>query len=153
MAENWVPPELDADLKALSDQLESEFHVEQALLPSGLTDRILHAMPQPASSLLRFARALTAVVLVAALGCLALAAVIYLGNGHTSFELLRLVFGLGVTVLAVTLSVSAPRLVLWDAQLTNRLTGRFKVPEARDLILVRAASLILICCGAVAMFV
>ncbi|MBN2711431.1 MAG: hypothetical protein JXR97_03220 [Planctomycetes bacterium] len=136
-------------LRLLSQELEREFSVEQALLPSGVEHRVLHSLPNENTIVLRFARALSAVILLASVGCIAFAAGLARHEGFDPISTLRLVTGTGAVVVAVLLSFAAPQLVQMDARILRSLTGRFKAPGALDLLLVRLGALLILICGGV----
>lgn len=139
----------DAELKTLSDELSHEFAVERALLPSGVSEQVRLSLPRPATPLVRCARMLAGAVLLAGIGCVGMALVLvaYAG-GESPLLALRLVSGLSAVTVGVLLNFAAPRLVMIDARIVERLTGRLARPGAGDLVLVRAGALLIMAAGA-----
>lgn len=151
MSDSWQALE-DPDLAALSNRLDQDFAVERALLPAGLAENVRSALPVKATPLLRAARALTGVILVAAAGCVAMAVALVTAPGaSTALVSVRLITGLSAVFVAVLLTLAAPRLLAWDASVLKRLTGKVVRPGPMDLVLVRAGALFMLLVGGVVM--
>lgn len=139
-------------LQALSLELDAEFAVERVLLPSGVAARVEHALPRDPAPLVRFARALTGAVLLASFGCVILALILVAGgNGLAPVEALQMLIGGGAVLMALLLNFAAPRLILLDAEIMQRLTGTFVVPGAWDLVVVRGGALLMAIAGGLMM--
>lgn len=139
-------PLADDGSEVLARELADEFGVERALLPSGVTERVMQALPREVTPLVRFARMLTGAVVVAAVGCLALA-VGLLAEGGAPGRGLQLVAGLGAMTVGLLLNFAAPRLVLLDARIVERISGRWVLPDISDVVLVRAGALLILAAG------
>jgi len=145
--ETWVPE--DAELAVFSAELDETFRLEQSVLSAGLVARVKAALPHRVSPLLRAARALTGVVLLAAVAVAGLCwqLISASAGGCEPLLALRVTVGAFAVIMAVLVALSAPRIVLIDCRIMEKLTGYRIAPTPLDLLLVRTGALMLVLLG------
>ena len=139
----------EPELAALSNELDGLFQVERARVGAGGATRAQAALPRPETPLVRLARALTGVVLLASLGVLALG--VELAARQTgawpAMTVLRVALGAGTALMALLLAFAAPNVARLDARVFGWLTGRVREPGALDVVMVRLTALAVLTAG------
>lgn len=139
----------DSDLVGLSDELTALFAAESAVLSAGISHQVMVQLPRKAGLAAIFARAICGVILIASVGCLCLGAQLIGAQGglYSPVTVLRIFTGGGSVVMALLLSVAAPKIVLWDCRFRKWLTGTAILPRPTDIVFVRVAALALAVMG------
>lgn len=143
-SEKWQPE--DPLLAEFSRDIAAAFESERALARSSLSGRLRAVLPQPRTAVLRLARVLTAIILLAATGVVGLAAaVVHTENGALSPELvLKLWTSMAAVTIAIVLTLAAPGLAEWDYSFLRRVAGVRRRPSTVDIVLIRVGAMVIL---------